>query len=379
MPLVNPSAGFFAARFVLGMCEGAITPGFMIVTSMFYTREEQTRRVGYWFLMNGFAIIFLGFTSFGVIHTKTPKFHPWQWLMIITGLLTLLVSVLFWFLFPDSPTTAKFLTPEERSMAVERIKSNQAGVENKHWKKEQFIETLKDPKVWVMAFFAAIVNVPNSLVNQRQIIVNQFGFSLIKTTLLGCVDGVVEILTIWLGVTLASVPAIGRGYAGILMFVPALLGSILVNTLHDSNRVGLLFSYWVSIFFIVPFPIFLGWVGTLVSGHTKRTTTNAIVLTAYGIGNAAAPFMWKKQYQPRNHIPWIVISCCVFTGAALLFVLRTMLAMENARREEEIRDDKYDDVYIQREKEDGTTSDQKVDKAFLDLTDIQNRDFRYVL
>lgn len=27
---------------------GAITPGFMIVTSMFYTREEQTRRVGYW-------------------------------------------------------------------------------------------------------------------------------------------------------------------------------------------------------------------------------------------------------------------------------------------------------------------------------------------
>ena len=27
---------------------GAITPGFMIVTSMFYTREEQTKRVGYW-------------------------------------------------------------------------------------------------------------------------------------------------------------------------------------------------------------------------------------------------------------------------------------------------------------------------------------------
>lgn len=28
--------------------EGAITPGFMIVTSMFYTRAEQTKRVGYW-------------------------------------------------------------------------------------------------------------------------------------------------------------------------------------------------------------------------------------------------------------------------------------------------------------------------------------------
>ena len=35
-------------RFFLGIAEGAITPGFMIVTSMFYTRAEQTRRVGYW-------------------------------------------------------------------------------------------------------------------------------------------------------------------------------------------------------------------------------------------------------------------------------------------------------------------------------------------
>ena len=41
-------AEFFVCRAFLGICEGAITPGFMIVTSMFYTRAEQTRRVGYW-------------------------------------------------------------------------------------------------------------------------------------------------------------------------------------------------------------------------------------------------------------------------------------------------------------------------------------------
>lgn len=38
----------FIARFILGMCEGSITAGFMIVSSMFYTRNEQTLRVGYW-------------------------------------------------------------------------------------------------------------------------------------------------------------------------------------------------------------------------------------------------------------------------------------------------------------------------------------------
>lgn len=41
-------AGLFVVRLILGMCEGSITAGFMIVSSMFYTRNEQTLRVGYW-------------------------------------------------------------------------------------------------------------------------------------------------------------------------------------------------------------------------------------------------------------------------------------------------------------------------------------------
>jgi hypothetical protein len=41
-------AGLFAVRFILGTREGSITAGFMIISSMFYTRREQTARIGYW-------------------------------------------------------------------------------------------------------------------------------------------------------------------------------------------------------------------------------------------------------------------------------------------------------------------------------------------
>ncbi|KAK0239759.1 major facilitator superfamily domain-containing protein [Armillaria nabsnona] len=371
--------GLFAVRFILGVCEGAITPGFMIVTSMFYTREEQTQRTGYWYLMNGFAIIVLGFVAFGVLHTKTGSFMPWQWLMIITGLITLISSVIFWFFFPDSPTTARFLTPDERVKVVQRIKANQAGLENKTWKHDQFIETLKDPKIWIMVLFAAISNIVNSLSNQRQLIVSQFGFSFIQTTLIGCVDGVVEILVIWLGITLASFKPIGRGYAGALLYIIAILGVLLVNLLFSSNKVGLLFSYWVSISFIAPFVIFLGWVGGLTSGHTKRITTNALVLIGYCVGNFAGPFVWKKKYQPRNHVPWTLIAACNLASGIFLLILRFMLATENKRRDMNQHDDTYDDVYVTHVNADGTTEKRKVDKAFLDLTDIQNKDFRYLL
>lgn len=368
----------FAVRFILGCCEGAITPGFLIVTSMFYTQSEQTRRVGYWFLMNGFAIIILGFIAFGVLHTHTDNFMPWQWLMIITGIITLVTAVIFWFFFPDSPTTARFLTAEEKVLAVERVKANQAGVENKHWKRDQFIEALTDPKVWVLSLMAAIANIPNSLTNQRQLIVALFGFNPLETTLLGIVDGAVEIITVWVGVTLATTKGIGRAYSGVAFYLVAILGVILVTNLPDSNKIGLLFSYWLTTFSITSFAILLGWVGPLTAGHTKRVTTNAMVLIGYGIGNFAGPFVWKKEYQPRNRVPWALLGTSMGVSLLLFLVLRYMLAAENKKRDAMKPDDTYDNVYITHVKPDGTTEEKRIDRAFLDLTDIQNKKFRYV-
>ena len=99
------------------------------------------------------------------------------------------------------------------------------------------------------------------------------------------------VLTIWLAVTLASQLFIGRSYAGVLMYIPAILGAILVSTLPFTNKIGLLFSYWISrtfswsyfrkviadsfiiislVFAIAPFPLFLSWVSSIIAGHTKR-------------------------------------------------------------------------------------------------------------
>ncbi|RXW18286.1 hypothetical protein EST38_g7565 [Candolleomyces aberdarensis] len=386
-----------ACRIVLGMCEGVILPGFMLVTSMFYTRKEHTQRVGYWYMAGMCGSSFLGFLAFGLLHITGTKLMPWQWMMIIMGIVTFLFGVVFFLFFPDSPTTARFLTPEERILTVQRIKVNQAGVENKRWKREQFIETLKDTKVWVMAGFGFLSHVPVSMTFQKQIIVSQLGFNALQTTLLSCADGVVssgfflthahkqlwlkllQVIGISIGIYLSCVPAIGRGYATILTSIPPLVGSILINILPSENKIALLFMYWLSFWVSIPYTVFLGWVTSLTAGHTKRITTNAIVLIAAYLGLAVGPLMWKKQYQPRNRIPWIIVSLCVFVSAVLLLMLRTMLALENKRREREPRSTKYDEVYVKRELDDGTVAKQHVDKAFLDLTDIENREFRYVL
>jgi predicted RecB family endonuclease len=81
----------------------------------------------------------------------------------------------------------------------------------------------------------------------------------------------------------------------------------------------------------------------------------------------------------------------------LLFSIRVLLARENKRRDAEPLDERFDDVYIVTTDEGGYRTEVKVPKVricsfrqayglmqfrgqeFLDLTDRQNRDFRYVL
>jgi hypothetical protein len=81
--------------------------------------------------------------------------------------------------------------------------------------------------------------------NQKPLIVNSFGFTVLQTTLLTCVDGVVEIITIATGVNVAARTG-QRAYTAFVWKAPEVLGAILVSTLPWSNRIGLLCSLWVT-------------------------------------------------------------------------------------------------------------------------------------
>lgn len=49
----------------------------------------------------------------------------------------------------NNPATAKFLTPQERLWAVERLRNNNTGVETKEIKWNQVLETLISPAIWI--------------------------------------------------------------------------------------------------------------------------------------------------------------------------------------------------------------------------------------
>jgi MFS transporter, ACS family, allantoate permease len=161
---VENFAGAVVIRFLLGVFEAAVTPGFALFTSQWYTVREQGTRTSIWFSFNGFAQIFGGLLSYGIAR-GTQKYgtvlEPWKIVFLVTGLLTSCVGVVFLWIVPDNQMNARWLSEEDRVRCVERIRVNQQGVGNRHFKGYQLKEALTDPLSWAFFFYALIVDIPN--------------------------------------------------------------------------------------------------------------------------------------------------------------------------------------------------------------------------
>ena len=81
----------------------------------------------------------------------------------------------------------------------------------------------------------------------------------------------------------------------------------------------------------------------------------------------------------RNRVPWAIMIGCNGLVAILCLLMRFYLANENRKRADLADESAYDNVVVLLQDQKGESRKEKVDRAFLDLTDRQNLEFRYVL
>jgi len=70
--------------------------------------------------------------SYGFQFYTGETFKSWQVLFLVVGLITVATGGVVIAFMPDNPMSARKLTHAERVAAVERLRENQTGVENKH-------------------------------------------------------------------------------------------------------------------------------------------------------------------------------------------------------------------------------------------------------
>lgn len=90
--------------------------------------------------------------------------------------MALVVGVAVLIFLPDSVASAKFLTPRERQIALERVRGNQSGTISRKWKKAQALEACRDPKVWLLCALMFVISVPNAAITSfTSILIKSFG------------------------------------------------------------------------------------------------------------------------------------------------------------------------------------------------------------
>ncbi|GAB7360926.1 hypothetical protein MBLNU230_g0910t1 [Neophaeotheca triangularis] len=364
---VDSFAGAVAVRFFLGALESAVTPGFALLTSQWYTKREQGLRTGIWFSFNGWAQILGGLVAYGIAVGERKHgalLAGWRTVFLAFGLLTVGVGIVFLFIMPDNQMNARWLKREDRVLALERIRVNQQGVGNKHYKLYQLREALTDPLTWAFAFFALVADIPNGGITNffSQLIVS-FGYSQEASLYWGTPGGVVEI------VALIACGYLGDKYKNRLLFASfglwiSILGMILIVALPLDNSNGRLAGYYLTQASPTPFVALLSLISTNVAGYTKKTTTAALYLVFYCIGNLIGPQVFRPEDAPRYFTACYVIIACWAVCLCDLYFIYWYCKYQN-RLKAKVR---ASEGYVKLE-----------NQEWLDLTDRENPEFTYTL
>jgi MFS family permease len=294
--------GLYAQRFFLGFVESIIPTGFMVIVSSYYTQQEQALRQSWWFSSTGLFTIIGGALNYGFAQITGGALKRWQYIYILAGCLTFLFG-LWCFLIPNSPVSAWFLTPQERVVAVERLRKGQTGVRCQKIKLGQIKEAVLDVKVWLIFIMMGSAYTVNGAVSGfGPLIVSTFGWSSLESILFQFPLGGICLIDILVCGYLSSKIRNIRIVLLVLNCLPVIAGCAMIWksewSYHAATPVA---GYSIIGTFgaVVSLTIVLGM--SNVAGATKKSTMAAAIFVAYCVGNIVGPQLINSERKGEHY------------------------------------------------------------------------------
>ncbi|KAK4940890.1 hypothetical protein LTR10_019043 [Elasticomyces elasticus] len=360
-PACKTYAGLLVNRFILGVIESGVSPSFMLTTGVWYTHSEQVFRSGLWYSFSGGSNLISPLINYGLGHITGGALHPWQYMYLIAGLATFFWGIALWFIFPASPKTAKGFTEKEHILLLERVRANNAGAENRHIKWYQVREAVSGYPFWCILFLAMLSTTGSGAVTTfGSIIFHGMGFSTFVSLLLNIPIG-----------ALAFICVLGSGYLGrtipnarlnilTVACAPVIVGCCLLWQLPSSARGARIAGYYLINFFSAAWVQCIALGTSNVAGHTKKATYAAATFFGYSLGNIIGPLTFNANSAPRYDPGFRAMVICFALCAGLAQAFRALLSFDNRKRQK-------------------THGDPTIEHGLEDLTDEENKSFRYHL
>lgn len=206
---------------------------------------------------------------------------------IVGGIITTLWSAVIYFFMPPDPIRAKGFNERERYIAVARLRTNNSGVRNTHFKKQHVLELCRDEKFWLIFAQAYLSMIAAGPVNTfMPIIISGFGFNTLNSLLLSIPAGAAGAILI-LGTTYISYKFRNMRTIAILACeLLVIMSSLLLWKLPRDSKGGLLFAVYMMTAFSGGWGVIMGLSIANSAGYTKRVVSSSAIHIGYCLGES---------------------------------------------------------------------------------------------
>ncbi|KAI8242944.1 putative transporter [Colletotrichum sp. SAR 10_99] len=266
---------------------------------------------------------------------KVKGIAGWQWLFIIEGSVTALVAIFGFFLLPDDPSETRWLTEEERKLAVERIRRDTVGHQERGSTWEGLKQACKDPKTWLFCLMQNLHISACSFNNFFPTIVRSMGFRSTTALLLTAppyfVSGFLGIPFAW-----SSGRFNERTWhitAGLSL---AIVGfAMTCGSQNNAVRYTATFLYATGAYSVGS--VILGWVSnTLSQTPEKKAVAYSLVNVTANLAYIYCAYLWPSSDGPKYMMGFSSMIAFAATSIMCAWAMRVwLIRVNNKIRESE--------------------------------------------
>ncbi|TEB30217.1 sugar transporter [Coprinellus micaceus] len=330
--------GALLTRFFLGFVEAAFFPGALFLLSKWYKREELGLRTAILYVGNIISNAFGTLMASGILSGMQGKLNQaaWRWLFYIEGAITVAVAILAIFILPDFPSTSRFLSPQERALAIKRMEEDAGGIndeEETEGSSSGLWLAITDWRVWYMALALTSQVVALSFNAYFPTLAATMGYDRTVTLLLCAPPWAFAAIVTFL-LARHSDKVQERFYHIIASYLVGIVGFIIaISTMNTAGRYVALFLMAQS---YAGFVCQYAWIsGSFPRPPSKRAVALALINAFSQLGNIAGSYVWPSGWGPTFRNSYGITIATSGLAIAMLYGFKVHLLSVNRQLDAE--------------------------------------------
>ncbi|KAI9469647.1 MAG: major facilitator superfamily domain-containing protein [Benjaminiella poitrasii] len=197
MACVQSVKGVYVIRFLLGLAEAGFYPGVVFLIGSWYTKKELGKRLAMLTIFGAFGSGLSGVVQAIMLKTMDGVFgvSGWRWMFLFDASVTVVLALTGFQYLPDYPHNTDWLSPLERTIAMQRSDSNTPHDEKPTTTRlQRFKSLLKNPYLYLFMVSWAAVHISLGAVHVLGIVAKKLGFDSVTSNLLTTPDTIITML-----------------------------------------------------------------------------------------------------------------------------------------------------------------------------------------